>query len=258
METIHLLREVLSRVLASPETQNDEQELFDELMVQKPRLLKLFEVGPRNPQEQREIESGMCIYACCKTFLIVHLGKPTINNKATAVNADFARQVIFLSQQLDCSEKYVAGILHHVMLDNPNIGSLRCMEMTVAEFHQRRRHLVDSLRFLLEATEAATLTDASQNYRRIATFVLSELLPGTKSSAGTVTLASKLFKEIEQLDVVIGKADAARKNAGSNTVAPTGQGTHPTSSYIRVTESEYRRSRTWIGHSQCPLRIPQV
>ena len=37
-------------------------------------------------------------------------------------------------------------------------------------------------------------------------------------------MARKVFKEIEQLDDLIGKADAARKNAGSNTVVPSGQG----------------------------------
>lgn len=61
MNGIHRLRDVLSRTLSSPEIAND-QELFDQLLVQKPQLLKLFEVGPRNPQEQRGIESGqlMC------------------------------------------------------------------------------------------------------------------------------------------------------------------------------------------------------
>ncbi|CAA7262620.1 unnamed protein product [Cyclocybe aegerita] len=210
MNTIHRLREALVRALSpsSHDVHHDEQELFDELMIQKPRLLKLFEVGPRNPQEQREIESG----------------KTTINQKSTAVNADFSRQAVFLSQQLDCSEKYVAEILHHVMSENPNIGPVACMEMTVATFHQRRRYLVDCLRFLLEATEAADLPDALPNYKRIARFVQVELLPGMRAPAGDATLASKVFKEIEQLDVILGKADAARKNAGSNTVPPTGQG----------------------------------
>ena len=58
MNSIYRLRESLYRALSSPETQNDESELFDELMVQKPRLLKLLDVGPRNVQEQRELESG--------------------------------------------------------------------------------------------------------------------------------------------------------------------------------------------------------
>lgn len=160
-----------------------------------------------------------------RTCFIVYLGKTTINGKSAAVNADFARQAIFLSQQLDCSEKYVAGVLHHVMSNNPNIGPVQCMELTVATFHQRRRHLVDSLRFLLEAAEASELPDASMVYRRLGTFVTVDLLPGPRSG-GEPTMARKVFNEIEQLDVLIGKADAARKNAGSNTVVPSGQGEH--------------------------------
>ena len=58
MNSIHRLRESLYRALSSPESHDDELELFDELMIQKPRLLKLLDVGPRNAQEQRELESG--------------------------------------------------------------------------------------------------------------------------------------------------------------------------------------------------------
>ena len=155
--------------------------------------------------------------------LIVYLGKITVNGGSAAVNTDFARQAIFLSQQLDCSEKYVAGVLRHVMSDNPNIGPVQCMELTAATFHQRRRDLVDCLRFLLEATEASELPDAPIVYRRLGTFVKAELL-GPRSGVSEPTMARKVFNEIEQLDVLIGKADAARKNAGSNTVVPSGQG----------------------------------
>ncbi|PPQ71980.1 hypothetical protein CVT26_007136 [Gymnopilus dilepis] len=203
MNSIHHLREALFRVLSTPE-HHGEQELFDELMVQKPRLLRLFDVGPRSAQEQREIESG----------------KPTINGKSTAVNADFARQAIFIAQQLDCSEKYMAEVLQYVTVRNPNISAVNSMELALVTFHQRRRHVVDSLRFLLEATEAAELQEAPVTYKRIARFVKGELLGTT----GPDSLASKILKEIEQLEGVITKADAARKNAGSNTVPPTGQG----------------------------------
>ena len=58
MNSIYRLRESLYRALSSPETHNDDSELFDELMVQKSRLRKLLDVGPRNVQEQRELESG--------------------------------------------------------------------------------------------------------------------------------------------------------------------------------------------------------
>jgi nuclear pore complex protein Nup205 len=147
-----------------------------------------------------------------------------LNDESTAVNGDFVRQTIFLSQQFGCSEKYIASILHDVMAQNPNINPVICLELTVAKFHERRRHLVDCLRFLLEAGEAAEGPDMPSTYTRIARFVESELLPGSRALTGEVTLASKMLKEVELLDTDIAKADAARKNAGSNTVIPTGQG----------------------------------
>ena len=142
------------------------------------------------------------------------------------MNADFAQQAIFLAQQLDCSENYLASILHQVTTENPNIGPVSCMELTVANYHQRRRDLVDSLRFLLDATVAASLGDVPENYQRIARFVETEILPGTRTSTSIATLSRGIFKEIEDLDVEIGKADTARKNAGSNTVPPNSQGEH--------------------------------
>ena len=101
------------------------------------------------------------------------------------------------------------------MVENPNINPVICLEVTVDKFHERRRQVVDCLRFLLEATEAAEEPDMPPTYTRIANFVKSELLPGSRELTGEMTLASKLFKEVEQLETEIAKADAARKNAGS-------------------------------------------
>lgn len=139
------------------------------------------------------------------------------------MNADFARQAIFLSQQLDCSEKYAAETLQEVMSLNPNVGPVSCLEETVNTFHRRRRDLVDCLRFLLDATEEAQSPDVGLLLQRIEKFVKTELLPGTRTATGEVSLGAKLFKEVEQLEIVLGKADMSRKNAGSNTVPPTGQ-----------------------------------
>jgi len=58
MDTINHLREALLRVLLAPDLHNDGQDLFDQLMVQKPQLQNLFDVGPSNPQERLEVESG--------------------------------------------------------------------------------------------------------------------------------------------------------------------------------------------------------
>lgn len=56
MESISRLREALLRVLSG--RVEIEQECFDELMIQKPRLLNVLDVGQSNPEEKREVESG--------------------------------------------------------------------------------------------------------------------------------------------------------------------------------------------------------
>lgn len=58
MESISRLREALLRVLSGRVTVEIEQECFDELMIQKPRLLNVLDVGQSNPEEKREVESG--------------------------------------------------------------------------------------------------------------------------------------------------------------------------------------------------------
>lgn len=58
MESISRLRSVLLTSLSS--RGHGEQELFDELMMHKQRLLELFEVGQSSQQEQQELRSGKC------------------------------------------------------------------------------------------------------------------------------------------------------------------------------------------------------
>lgn len=58
MESISRLRSVLLTSLNS--RGHGEQELFDELMMHKQRLLELFEVGQSSQQEQQELRSGKC------------------------------------------------------------------------------------------------------------------------------------------------------------------------------------------------------
>lgn len=229
METISRLRSVLLNSLGSRGLQHGEQELFDELMVHKTRLLHVFDVGPRNTQEQRDIESGeyfvmfLAHMRCISNQLTWVLGKTVVNGRSIRVNADFARLTIFLSQQLDCSEQYMAGILYTIMAENPNISPVSCVENAIAEFHERRRHLADSLRFLFEAAEASRSTD-SEMYQRLDTFVRTELVQPQHVQGGEISMAYRIFKEIEDLGEVITRAYTARQNAGSNTVAPGGQG----------------------------------
>ncbi|KAK7055118.1 nucleoporin Nup186/Nup192/Nup205 [Favolaschia claudopus] len=212
METIDRLRSVLLNVVGRG-VQHGEHELFDELMVHKPCLLNLFDLGARNPQEQRELESG----------------KTVLNGRPAAVNADFARQAVFLSQQLETSERYVAGVLHSVTAGNPNIQAVDCIEETIAEFHKRRRHLVDCLTYILEGAEAADPSSKASLLWRLWQFVDKDLLPPVGSE---LTLAQRLVREVQNLGNLIAKADAARKGARTATVPPSAQaGTMPSLGY---------------------------
>ncbi|KII84114.1 hypothetical protein PLICRDRAFT_702060 [Plicaturopsis crispa FD-325 SS-3] len=201
MESISRLRTALLTSLNPRGPHHGEKELFDELMVHTPRLLALFDVGPRSQQEQREIESG----------------KTVVHGKSLAVNADFARQVVFLSQQLDCSERYAAEVLHTVMTENPNINVAAGVEAAIIEFHHRRRCLVDCLRYLFEAAEAAEAPEAQPMYARIDAYVRKQLIPGASVAGGEVTLAHRIFREIDVVGNAITTTQNARQNAGSNT-----------------------------------------
>lgn len=148
-----------------------------------------------------------------------------VNGRSIAVNTDFARQVIFLSQQLDCSEQYIAGLLHEIMSHNPNITTVDCIEAVIVEFHQRRRHLVDCLRYIFEAAQLAETADVPRIFLRLDAFTRQHLIPSSKTSTGgDVTLAFTIFRELENLGNIIAKVQAAKQNAVSNTAAPAAQG----------------------------------
>jgi Nuclear pore complex scaffold, nucleoporins 186/192/205 len=138
-----------------------------------------------------------------------------VNHQLVAVNSAFARQVLFLSQRLDCSERYIADLLHVVMGENPNAGSINCLELTIAEFHRRRRHLVDVLRYILEAAEAASARDAPPVYARIDAFVRQNLIPAVMVSGGEITLANRIFCEIRDLGSVASTVQEERRGAGT-------------------------------------------
>ncbi|KAH0834004.1 hypothetical protein J3R83DRAFT_11240 [Lanmaoa asiatica] len=213
MESIATLRSVLATTLTA--RGHGEQDLFDDLILHKSRLRDLLDVGQPSPQEQRQLQSG----------------KITINGRSLAVNADFVQQAIFLAQQLRCSEMYIASILHAIMSDNPNIGPINLIEATVVEFHQRRRHLVDCLRYLFEAAGLAQLPDAPRLCLRLEAFVRQELVPATKSAGPDASLAFRIFKEIELLAAAVAQAQTARQNAQSNTVPTSCPGSQPSLGY---------------------------
>ena len=57
MEVITSLRQLLVAAVGETGVEN-EQELFDELTINKTRLLSVYDFGPRNPNELKEIQQG--------------------------------------------------------------------------------------------------------------------------------------------------------------------------------------------------------
>ena len=238
MSSVSRLRAILSTAFSARGLSNGEQEFFEELMAHKPQLVNLYDVGPRNPQEQRELESGMFTYATVfeRDENMFGTGKIVLNGRSVAVNADFAKQAVFISQQLDCSERYVAGLLQDVMTHNPNLSQAQCIEAAIMEYHTRRREIAECLGTILQAAERAETADASPLQQRLDMFVRQQLLNiGGRAGAG-LSLAMKVFQEIHNVGNALNKAQVARQNAKSETIPPS-QGTFPVCSHRSYTQS---------------------
>lgn len=222
MEDITSLRSTIVSALASGGGDDVEQDLFDELTVNKTRLLKVFDFGPRNPQEQQEIESGIKqLNSNLGTELTDFWeGKVVVDGRTLSVNSEFARQVAFISQQLDCSERIVAGILHSVLSEHPTIDKVEAVEQAVLSYHQARRELADSIRFIFEAIEKAEAPDALPVHALLDDFVRRHLIKG----GGDDSIASRVFGELSGLEKTIANARVAVTNAISKTNIPGSQG----------------------------------
>jgi nuclear pore complex protein Nup205 len=144
-----------------------------------------------------------------------------MHGSRVAVNADFARQAIFLSEQLDCSERYAAEILQTITAQNPNADSKQTLELSVAEYHSRRRMLVDCISFLTEVAIANQVQ--SGIHQHLKQWFQQEII-NTTASYTSASWVSNLLQMMDALGGVIRQADNAQRGASSNTVAPTGQG----------------------------------
>ncbi|KAI0759191.1 nucleoporin Nup186/Nup192/Nup205 [Irpex lacteus] len=218
------------------------QRLFEELILSKQHLVQLFDIGPRSDQERRELEGGQI----------------TVNNRPLAVNADFARQVAFVSSQLDVSERYVAGLIQSIIARHPNLtsqqssqsaGSEKLVEAAILEFHTKRRQLAECLKYIVEAavlgqsgvkefvaeSSGATAGGGRTVYEQLELFVRQEIVAGRttqtasgaggslvqRATAGQGEFTAKLLKEIDRLGETIQKVQVAGQNARTDTVGPS-------------------------------------
>ena len=131
-----------------------------------------------------------------------------------AVNADFAKQAVFVAQQLECSERYAAGLLHTVLVQNPNVSPIDSIEHTLLEYHTYRRRFVDCLRYLFQAV-FLSLADPTPLYHQLANYVRYQLIPSSPTTKPHLT--AKILAHIQSLDQELSKIQTAVQNAGSNT-----------------------------------------
>lgn len=132
-----------------------------------------------------------------------------------AVNADFAKQAVFVAQQLECSERYAAGLLHTVLVQNPNVSPIDSIEYTLLEYHTYRRRFVDCLRYLFQAAFLSLADGSNPLYHQLANYVRHQLV--TPSSTTRPHLTAKILAHIQALDQKLSKIQNAVQNAVSNT-----------------------------------------
>ncbi|EPQ55766.1 hypothetical protein GLOTRDRAFT_115998 [Gloeophyllum trabeum ATCC 11539] len=203
MNSISHLRAALINTLSPRGPSHGEPELFDELNESRDALYNLFEVGPRNGQEKRELESG----------------KIVVNGRQLAVNQDFCRQVLFLSEQLDASERYCAELLHAVETESPNLNAVAAVERAILLHHRRRRDLGECLRLIFEACEVADIQGSPRIYSAIRAFAREYVLPPRPDAKhDDLGLTHRIFNTLEALGTELAKAHNARQTATSNTV----------------------------------------
>ncbi len=148
-------------------------------------------------------------------------GKVSINGKQVAINADFANQVNFISQQLNCSERIVSGLLLDVVAENPNLTAPRYVDMVLLEYHLRRRQLTDCLRLIFEAVNLDD-PNANPTVSRMLHYAMIDL-NAAPASPSQSSFSSVLLREIDFLSTTLEATENARRSAQTNTVAPSAQ-----------------------------------
>lgn len=162
-------------------------------------------------------------------------------------------------------------ISRHPNLTSPQGGSgsnsEKLVEQTILEFHARRRHLADCLKYIAEAAVAGQLAEmlpageVPDVLRQLYIFVADELLPGGTPAAmkemgiqistgrqqGDIGFPWRLLGEMDKVGETMAQVKVARQNARSETVGPgQGQGMFFISSAILFTHPhEFMQKLDW-------------
>ena len=127
-------------------------------------------------------------------------GKYSVQGRSSVINAEFKQEVLFLSEQLDCSEFYCAQLLEHVLRAQPNSQVSGLAEKAVVLHHRER---IASIRCLKLVVETATRTDVlnmpNVDFVRSLALQLIQMPFYIGSDKDETSLVIKLLTELDKL-----------------------------------------------------------
>ncbi|GJJ07119.1 hypothetical protein Clacol_001319 [Clathrus columnatus] len=126
-------------------TEHEEQGLYYELEKYKPLILRLFDVGLRSSQEAKNIENKKYIR----------------NGKEHAIKDSKAQPILFVADQLDCSEYYCAALFAKAERKHPNYDLVQLTESAVELFYSERAFLIECLMNILQASTRSSIPSNS-------------------------------------------------------------------------------------------------
>ncbi|KIJ30184.1 hypothetical protein M422DRAFT_214674 [Sphaerobolus stellatus SS14] len=229
------LRDLANRIqnsLLVETSEHQEQELYYDLERNRERLLKLFDIGPRSSTEAKDVENR----------------KYTFNGRQHDLHVDLIKPVLFMAEQLDCSEYYCAALFARTQRRQPNIDLPTLVEQVIRAYHAERQTVLDCLNAILRGCEPSPTSSPSLRnvFQKFAKELIVHVVPLESSRRGR--FPQKMLVEIEKSAAATVKLTNSLTNATSTTNALGGQG-HQGLSYdlIQLRISHLRRERRELG-----------
>ena len=151
-------------------------------------------------------------------------GKYKLNGKQLELSAELVRPVLFLAEQLECSEHYCAALFARVERRHPNLDTTQLTEKAVEAFHSERSALLYCIIAVFEGSTdpqiaSATLGVVLQKFTRELAGTMLTLGGGRRGR-----LPERMLQEIDSSIDTGAKVSNMLVQATSNTNIFGGQG----------------------------------
>ncbi|KAF8584437.1 hypothetical protein K439DRAFT_1411162 [Ramaria rubella] len=230
------LAELGSRIRSGTATdisEHEEQELYYDLERHRRRILELFEAGSRSAEEAKDIQNR----------------KYRLKGKQYDLNEQLVRPVLFLAEQLECSEYYCAALVAHVERRHSNVDLSQLVEKVVEAFHAERSALLYCVVAIFEGSVDAQLATAPlgivlQKFTRELVGTMLDMGSGRRGR-----FCERIVQEIDRSTETSAKLSNLLVHATSNTNACDAQGA-PKLSYdvLQMRSNCLRAERRQLGY----------